>query len=75
MFNSKDWRFSVSRFFPLPHCLAGSSHPDNMTRFKVDLIVVYRECQIIGGGPILPCSVLKGLVRPSLDPGGAGGNT
>ena len=46
-----------------------------MTLFKVDLIVGYGECEIIGGEPIVPCSVLNGLARPSSDPGGAGGNT
>ena len=38
MFNSKVWRFSVSRSFPFPQCLAGSSHPGNMTGFKIDRI-------------------------------------
>ena len=53
-FNSKVWGFPVSGFVPLPQRLAGISHPSKMTRFQVDLIVDYRECEIIGGEPIIP---------------------
>ena len=48
-FNSKVCGPSAPGFVPFPQRLAGSSHPRNMTTFKVDLIVGYRECEIIGG--------------------------
>ena len=54
-FNSKVWGFSVSGFVPLPQRLAGISRLGKMTGFQVDLIVGYRECEIIGGEPIVPC--------------------